>query len=53
MTYKCSTCGQVAEVAGNCPTCNVPMIAVESEEVATEVKETPSETTEKTPEQSA
>jgi len=53
MTYKCSTCGQVAEVAGNCPTCNVPMNAVESEGATTEVKETPSETTEETPEQSA
>ncbi len=32
MTYKCPQCGHTSEQAGNCPTCNVPMVE-EKEEI--------------------
>ena len=28
MAYKCSQCSYTSEQAGNCPTCNTPMIEV-------------------------
>jgi len=38
MAYKCSQCGHTAEVAGNCPTCNVPLVEEEKEESASETQ---------------
>jgi len=26
MIYKCLNCGHTSEQAGNCPTCNVPIV---------------------------
>lgn len=39
MTYKCPQCCHIAEQAGNCPTCNVPMNEVK-EEIPSEPQKT-------------
>ena len=38
MAYKCSQCGHAAEEAGNCPTCNIPMIESKEEQSSEEQK---------------
>ncbi len=35
MAYKCSQCGHTSEEAGNCPTCNIPMVEEKAEETQT------------------
>ena len=36
MKYKCPKCGAMADQAGNCPTCQVPMVEVTESAPATE-----------------
>jgi len=38
MVYKCPQCGHTSEQAGNCPTCNVPIIE-ETEGTSSEPQE--------------
>jgi len=44
MAYKCSQCGHTSEQAGNCPTCNIPMVeATEGEQAPSEPQAQPQE----------